>query len=55
MVRGSTEVQALHVKTREEALELWMRYKAEEERAACNRREIERSEEHTSELQSQPW
>ena len=41
MVRGSTEVQALHVQSREEALELWLRYKAEEEQAACSRREIE--------------
>ena len=40
-VRGSTEVQALHVQSREKALELWLRYKAEEERAACSRREIE--------------
>jgi len=27
--RGSTEVQALHVQSREKALELWLRYKAE--------------------------
>ena len=40
-VRGSTEVQALHVQSREEALELWLRYKAEEEQAVTRRREIE--------------
>lgn len=41
MIRGSTEVQCLHVKTREEALALWLRYKAEEEQAVTRRREIE--------------
>lgn len=39
--RGSTEVQALHVQSREKALELWLRYKAEEEQAVTRRREIE--------------
>ena len=41
MVRGSTEVQGIHVNTREEALALWVRYKAEEEQAVTRRREIE--------------
>ena len=41
MIRGSTEVRCLNVKTREEALELWLRYKAEEEQAVTRRREIE--------------
>lgn len=41
MVRGSTEVQGIHVNTREEALALWVRYKAEEDQAVTRRREIE--------------
>lgn len=40
-VRGSTEVQTLHVQSREEAFALWLRYKAEEEQAVTRRREIE--------------
>ncbi len=42
MVRGATEVQAINPQTREEALALWVRYKAEEEQAVTRRREVER-------------
>ena len=43
MIRGSTEVQALHPQTREDYLALWLRYKAEEEQAVTRRREVEKA------------